>query len=73
MIQAGLSGRSGLIDARGDLTAATELFAPTVLRGTVTTTSGRTPYVAVGEWAIGLAALITAGAVVRGWRRPGRS
>ncbi len=58
IIQAGLSGRSGIIDASGRMLAETPLFEPTVLRGSVTTTTGRTPYVAVGEWPPALAGIL---------------
>lgn len=62
VLHAGISGITGVIDASGRLRAKTSLFEPTVLLGEVTTTSGRTPYVALGEWALGLAATLLAGA-----------
>jgi apolipoprotein N-acyltransferase len=69
VLHAGISGLSGIIDHRGDLRAQTSLFEPTVLRGEVSTTAGRTPYVAVGEWAVGLAAMLAGGAAWRALRR----
>ncbi|MGH9036958.1 MAG: apolipoprotein N-acyltransferase, partial [Acidimicrobiia bacterium] len=69
VLHAGISGLSGIVDHRGDLRARTSLFEPTVLTGEVSTTTGRTPYVAVGEWAIALAAVLVAGAAGRTWRR----
>lgn len=69
VLHAGISGLSGIVDARGDLKARTSLFEPAVLTGTVRATSGRTPYVAVGEWAVALAALLGAGAAWRAVRR----
>jgi apolipoprotein N-acyltransferase len=72
LIQAAISGISGIIDAKGDLRSRTALFEPTVLRGRVTTMQGRTPYVALGDWVLALALLVLAGAVVRAARsRPG--
>lgn len=71
VLQAGLSGRSGVIDASGDLISQTELFEATVLSGSVTTMTGRTPYVALGEWAVGLAVVVVAGGLVAGRGRRG--
>jgi apolipoprotein N-acyltransferase len=65
VLHAGISGESGIIDHRGDLRARTSLFDPTVLAGEVETTSGRTPYVVAGEWALALAAAVLA---VAAWR-----
>ena len=69
VLHAGISGLSGIIDSRGDLLAGTSLFEPTVLTGEVNTTTGRTPYVAVGEWAVILAAVLVLGASGRALRR----
>jgi apolipoprotein N-acyltransferase len=69
ILHAAISGLSGIIDHRGDLRSRTSLFEPTVLRGEVETTSGRTPYVAVGEWAVGLAGILAGGAAWRARRR----
>lgn len=69
VLHAGISGLTGIIDHRGDLRARTSLFEPTVLRGEVETTTGRTPYAAVGEWAVGLAAVLAGRAAWRARRR----
>lgn len=69
VLHAGISGLSGIIDSRGDLLARTSLFEPTVLTGEVNATTGRTPYVAVGEWAVLLAAVLVLGASGRALRR----
>jgi apolipoprotein N-acyltransferase len=69
ILHAAISGLSGIIDHRGDLRSRTSLFEPTVLRGEVETTSGHTPYVAVGEWAVGLAGILAGGAAWRARRR----
>jgi apolipoprotein N-acyltransferase len=55
VVHAAISGMSAFIDADGDVVARTHLFEPTVLVETVTATTGRTPYVALGEWAVALA------------------
>jgi apolipoprotein N-acyltransferase len=68
LVQAAISGITGIIDAGGDLKAQTRLFDPTVLQGEITARRGRTPYVAIGEWALVLAALVLGGGV---WRRVG--
>ncbi len=69
LLHAGISGLSGIVDAEGGLRARTSLFEPTVLAGTVRTTTGRTPYVAVGEWAVAVAAVVVAGAAGRALRK----
>jgi apolipoprotein N-acyltransferase len=69
ILHAGISGLSGIIDQRGDLRARTSLFEPTVLTGEVETTTGRTPYVAVGEWAVAVAGVLAASAAWRARRR----
>jgi apolipoprotein N-acyltransferase len=65
LVQAAISGITGLIDAEGDLRRRTGLFEPTVLQGEVTTRRGRTPYVALGDWVLGVAAMVLAGSLVR--------
>jgi apolipoprotein N-acyltransferase len=73
LLQAAISGISGIVDRSGRLQAETALFSPTVLEGEVTTTSGRTPYVALGPWVLLVAAAVMAAAVAGGVRRPGPS
>jgi len=69
VVQAAISGISAVIDADGRVTARTGLFERRLLEATVTATTGETPYVRYGEWAIGMCALILLGAVVVAVRR----
>jgi apolipoprotein N-acyltransferase len=69
LLQAAISGISALVDHRGRVQARTRLFEPTVLVGEVATYRGRTPYTAVGDWAVVGSALLLAGGVVAGRRR----
>jgi apolipoprotein N-acyltransferase len=69
VIHAGISGISALIDARGRVQRRTSVFDPTVLTGTVTTTTGRTPYVVLGDWILGVAVGLAVVAWVLGYRR----
>jgi len=70
VIQAGISGITALVDARGQVLARTSLFDPTVLIGEVDTTAGRTPYVRFGPWILGVCVLVLAGAAGTARRRP---
>jgi apolipoprotein N-acyltransferase len=72
IIQAGISGITGLVDARGRVLERTRLFDPTVLTGEVTTTTGRTPYVRWGQWIlpVSVATLLAAAARIVAARRP---
>jgi apolipoprotein N-acyltransferase len=69
LVQAASSGISAVIDADGRVTTRTGLFERRLLEATVTATTGETPYVRYGEWAIGLCAIILLGAVVVAVRR----
>jgi apolipoprotein N-acyltransferase len=71
LVQAAISGISAIIDANGVVLERTKLFDRTVLEATVTTTSGQTPYVRYGEWAIGMSEIVLAGAVLISIRRVG--
>ena len=65
LLQAAISGISAVVDHTGaGCGPGPALFEPTVLIGEVETFRGRTPYVAVGEWAIALAAVVLAVVVV---------
>jgi len=71
LVHSAISGISALIDAEGRVRARTELFEPTVLQGTVTATTGDTPYVRFGPW-FGVACVlgtVGAGAVALKRRR----
>jgi apolipoprotein N-acyltransferase len=70
-LQASISGISAVVDAGGDVRNTTELFHRSVVSDTVTTTSGITPYVRLGEWVVVASALLLIGAaVVSRVRRP---
>jgi apolipoprotein N-acyltransferase len=57
VLQASVSGISGVIDASGNVHDTTDLFRKAIVRGTVTTMTGETPYVRFGDWIVFLSAL----------------
>ena len=69
VVQAAISGISAIIDANGVVHQRTELFERTVLEATVTATTGETPYVRYGEWAIWASTVGVAGAILLALRR----
>ncbi len=73
LVQAAISGISAIIDANGVVHGHTELFGRTVLEATVTATTGETPYVRYGEWAIWACALGSATAAAHALRRGRRT
>jgi apolipoprotein N-acyltransferase len=70
LLQAAISGISAVVDHTGRVRARTGLFQPTVLVGEVATYRGRTPYTVLGEWVVAASALVLAGGVAAGRRRP---
>lgn len=65
---AAISGTSAFVDPDGDVFDATDLFAATSIRRTVTTTDGLTPFLVTGDWLapatmVGLVALAATGAL----------
>jgi apolipoprotein N-acyltransferase len=69
VLQAALSGISGVVDAQGNVTHETDLFEQTNVVGTIATTTGDTPYVRYGDWLLmvcGLGLVVAAGAAA--WR-----
>src|SRR5207253_11347001 len=70
LLQAAISGISAVVDHTGRVRARTKLFDPTVLIGEVATYRGRTPYTVLGDWAVAASAVLLAGAVAAGRRRP---
>ena len=50
VLHASVSGITAVIDADGVIHHESELFNNTVVQGSVTPTSGRTPYVRFGDW-----------------------
>jgi apolipoprotein N-acyltransferase len=72
LVQAAISGISAIIDANGVVHQRTALFERTLLEATVTATTGETPYVRYGEWAIwacGVTLLAAAAVALRRGRR----
>jgi apolipoprotein N-acyltransferase len=57
VLQAAVSGISGVIDASGNVRDTTGLFQKAIVRGTITTMTGETPYVRFGDWIVLLSAL----------------
>jgi apolipoprotein N-acyltransferase len=74
VVQAAISGITGVIDADGVVHDETKLFERTVVETTVGATTGQTPYVRFGEWATLTAIVLVLGAValalVRRRRKP---
>jgi apolipoprotein N-acyltransferase len=52
VVQAAISGITGVIDAAGVLRGHTRLFDRTIFESTVAATGGQTPYMRYGEWAL---------------------
>jgi apolipoprotein N-acyltransferase len=73
LVQAAISGISAVVDADGKVTTRTGLFERRVLGTTVAATTGETPYVRYGEWAIGLCVIILAVALMIAVRRGRRA
>jgi apolipoprotein N-acyltransferase len=57
LLQDAISGETAVIDASGQVRQHTSLFTKAVLTATVTTTTGETPFVRLGEWVLAGAAL----------------
>ena len=64
VLHASISGITAVIDADGDVHNTTKLFHQAIVSDTVTTTTGETPYVRFGEWAVAVSALLLLGAAV---------
>ncbi|MGO9872579.1 MAG: apolipoprotein N-acyltransferase [Acidimicrobiia bacterium] len=73
LVQAAISGISAIIDANGVVQQHTALFQRTLLEATVTATTGETPYVRYGEWAIWACAFASVGAAGFALQRGRRS
>jgi apolipoprotein N-acyltransferase len=72
VLHAALSGITAVIDADGRVRHSTSLFTSALTTGTVTTTTGETPFVRFGEWVLVGSALALLGAAVAASRRPPR-
>jgi apolipoprotein N-acyltransferase len=57
VLHASISGITGVIDANGDVHDTSELFVNKVTTGTVTTMTGETLFVRLGDWVLGLSGL----------------
>ncbi len=57
VVQAAISGESAVIDDGGRVQQHTSLFTKAIVTATVTTTTGETPFVRFGEWALAGSAL----------------
>jgi len=70
LVRASNSGISAIVEPSGRISARTELFARTVMRGTIAPASGQTIYVRGGDWFAVLCALAAAASIVRAaWHR----
>jgi apolipoprotein N-acyltransferase len=64
VLQASVSGISGVIDPDGTVHDTTGLFEQAIVQGHVTTMTGETPYVRFGDWIVLLSVLGVLGATV---------
>jgi apolipoprotein N-acyltransferase len=64
VLQASVSGVSGVIDADGSVHDTTGLFEQAIVQGHITTMTGETPYVRFGDWIVLLSVLGVIGATV---------
>ncbi len=69
VLQAAISGVSGVIDADGAARDRSSLFEPTITEGRIATTTGSTPFVRFGDWVLVGSALVVLGATLVGVRR----
>jgi len=52
VLHAAISGETAVIDSSGRVLAHAGLFTKALVTGTITTTTGETPYVRFGEWVL---------------------
>jgi dolichol-phosphate mannosyltransferase len=69
VVDAAISGVSAFVAPDGSVRAETRLFENVILRGTIVTSTVRTPYVRLGEWAVWLSLLIAMGVALTPRRR----
>lgn len=69
VVHAAISGISALIDADGRVHERTELFERTITEGVVTTTTGTTPFVRLGDWVLAACVVGLVGTAVVAQRR----
>jgi apolipoprotein N-acyltransferase len=70
VLQASISGVTGVIDADGAVRDQSELFENTIMTGTIATRAGDTPYVRLGDWVLLLSSLALVGTAVLAVTRP---
>jgi len=58
VLQASISGINGVIDADGSVHDMSELFENTITTGTVSTVTGETLFVRLGDWMLILCAIV---------------
>ena len=73
VLHAALSGVTAVIDADGSVRQRTSLYTKQLVTGTITTTTGETPFVRLGEWVLVGAAVALLAAAFTAWRRGPRS
>jgi apolipoprotein N-acyltransferase len=69
VLHASVSGITAVINASGKVEQRTTLFHNAVTTGSVTTTTGQTPYVRWGAWVDWISLVVLAGGAVLGLRR----
>lgn len=72
VLHAALSGVTAVIDADGSVRQRTPLFTKTAVTGTITTTTGETPFVRFGEWVLIGSAVALVAAALAAWQRARR-
>jgi len=72
VLHSAISGITAVIDADGDILETTGLFDVAAVEGSVTTTTGDTPYVRFGDWVPALTLIVTLGAFGFGFVRARR-
>jgi apolipoprotein N-acyltransferase len=73
VLQASVSGISAVIDPDGTVHDTTNLFEKAIVRSTIRTTTGETPYVRFGDWIVLLSSLALVCAAVVAFVRAVRS
>ena len=69
VLQASVSGISAVIDPDGSVHDTTNLFEKAIVRATIRTTTGETPFVRFGDWVVVLSSLALVGAAVAAFVR----
>ena len=67
VLHASISGITAVVDPDGDVHDTSELFVNEVTTGTIETTTGETPYVALGDWVLMACGLGLVGVAAATW------